>query len=58
MFRQKDGYSELRKKSKMELFAKTVRGYRGLTIFVKSSILDVRLGYEYASADNNPLLIF
>ena len=30
----------------MELFVKIVHGYRAITIFVKSSILDVRLGCE------------
>ena len=58
VFRQKDGYSELRQKSKMELFAKIIHSFRGLTIFVKSSILDAGLGSEYTSADKNPLLIF
>ena len=33
----------------MELFAKIVNGLRPLTIFAKSSMLDVRRGYEYAS---------
>ena len=30
-------------------FAKIVNSFQPLTIFVKSSILDVRLGFEYAS---------
>ena len=42
----------------MELFAKIVHGLRRLIIFVKSSILDVGLSSEYASADSNPLSIF
>ena len=42
----------------MELFAKIVHGSRGLTIFVKRSMLDVELGPEYSSTDSNPLLIF
>ena len=32
-----------------ELFSKTVYGFQPLTIFAKSSIVDVRLGSEYAS---------
>ena len=51
-------YSEPRQKSKLDLFAKTVHGFRWLTISVKSSILDVGLSSEYASADSNPLSIF
>ena len=35
--------------SKMELFAKTVKNEKPFTIFVKSSILDVWQGSEYAS---------
>ena len=57
-FRQKDAYSEPRQKSKMELFQKIVHGFKRLTISVKRSILDIRLGSEYSSADSNPLLIF
>ena len=53
VFRQKDAYSEPRQKSKEELFAKIVHGFRRLTIFVKSSILDVGLRSEYVSADSN-----
>ena len=34
----------------MDLFAKTVNDFRLLTIFVKSSILDVWQSSEYASA--------
>ena len=51
-------YVEPRQKSKKELFAKIVHGFRWLSTLVKSSILNVRLGSEYASADTNPLLIF
>ena len=40
----------------MEIFAKIVRGFRPLIIFVKSSILDVRLDYKYASTGSKPLL--
>ena len=32
-----------------EFFSKTVYGFQSLTIFAKSSIVDVRLGSEYAS---------
>ena len=35
--------------SKMELFAKTGNGWKLLTIYRKSSILDVSFGCEYAS---------
>ena len=35
--------------SKMDLLAKTVKGFQLLTIFTKSSILDVWLSSEYAS---------
>ena len=33
----------------MKLFAKIVNDFQLFTIFAKSSILDVWLGYEYAS---------
>ena len=36
--------------SKMELFAKIVNDWNPLTIFAKSFILDVYVGFEYASA--------
>ena len=42
-------------KSKILLFPKIVYGFQPLTIFAKSSILDVRLGSEYASALINDL---
>ena len=42
----------------MELFAKIADGFRPLTIFVKSSILDVPLCSEYAFTDNKTLLTF
>ena len=32
----------------MEIFAKILNGFQLLTIFEKTSILDVRLGPEYA----------
>ena len=40
-------YSEPYQKSKMVRFAKIVNGLKLLTIFAKSSILDVWLGSEY-----------
>ena len=42
-----EGYSELCRKYKMELFAKLVKGWKPLTIFAKSFILDVWQGSEY-----------
>ena len=42
-------YSEPSRKSTMELFVKIVKCFQFLTILIKSSILDVRLGFEYAS---------
>ena len=57
-FKQKDAYSEPCQKSKMKLFAKVVHGFRRLTVSGKSSILDVGLSSEYASAESNPLSIF
>ena len=43
------GYSEPSRTSKMELFVITISIWKPLTIFAKSSILDVRLSSEYAS---------
>ena len=43
-------YSELRRISKIDFFAKTIIGFQTLTIYTKGFILDVRLGPEYASA--------
>ena len=37
-------HSEPKQTSKMELFAKVVNGLKSLTVFVKSSILDVWIG--------------
>ena len=42
-------------KSKILFFPKIVYSFQPLTIFAKSSILDVRLGSEYASALINDL---
>ena len=33
----------------MELFAKIVKGFQLLTILIKTSILDTRLDFEYAT---------
>ena len=45
-------FSEPSQTSKTELFAKIINNWKPLTIFTKSSILDVRLGSEYASELN------
>ena len=42
----------------MEIFAVIVHNLLSLTIFLKSSIMGVRLGYEYASVDIKQLLTF
>ena len=42
-------YSRPSRTSTMELFAQIVKDFQLLTIFIKSSILDIRLGSEYAS---------
>ena len=44
-----EAHSEPSQVSKMDLFAKIVKGWKSLTIFAKSSILDVCLGSEYTS---------
>ena len=38
--------------SKMELFVKIIINFKPFTIFTKSSILDIRLGFEYASGQS------
>ena len=43
-------YLETYQTSKMEFFAKTVKGRNPLTIFVQNSVLDVWQCYEYAFA--------
>ena len=43
---------------KMDISAKIIHGYRPSTIFVKNSISDVPLMFEYLSADRKPLLAF
>ena len=50
--------AEVFSNTKMEFFAKNVRSFRALTIFVKSSILDIQLRSEDVSADNKPLVTF
>ena len=47
-----EAYSEPSQTSKIELFEKVVNGFQPLTIFEKSSILDVWQGSEYASGNN------
>ena len=44
-----ESYSKPCQTSKMKRFAKTVDGRKPLTIFSKRSILDVLLGFNYAS---------
>ena len=43
-----DPYSEPSQTSEMELFAKLVKGFLRLTVFAKSYILDIWLGFEDA----------
>ena len=45
-------YWEPSQTSKMKLFVKTVNGLQPLTNFAKSSILDIWLGIEYATAQS------
>ena len=47
--------SEPSQTSKMKLFAKTVKSQKPWTNFTKSSILDVWLGFEYASEFYNTI---
>ena len=49
IIRTAEVYSESSRTSTMELFAKIVKSFQLLTIFIKSSIFDIRLGFEYAS---------
>ena len=44
-----EAYSEPSQTSKMELFVKIINGWKPLTFLTKSSILDVRPGFDYAS---------
>ena len=50
--------SESCKTSKMELFVKIVKKERPFTIFVKTSILDVWQGSEYASELTSKVRMF
>ena len=42
-------YSEPSRTSTMELFPKIIKGFQLLIIFIKSSILDIRMDFEKAS---------
>ena len=42
----------------MELFMEIVNGWKLLTIFAKSSILDIWLGSEYASVYNFNVVLY
>ena len=44
-----EAYSESSRTSTMELFVKIAKGIQVSTIFAESSILDVRLDFEYVS---------
>ena len=46
-------YSEPSRTSRIEPFTKIVKGQKPLTIFAKSSFVDVRMGSEYASGGIN-----
>ena len=46
-------YSEPSRTSRIEPFTKIVKGQKLLTIFAKSSFVDVRMGSEYASGGIN-----
>ena len=46
-----EAYTEPRRTSKMKYFSKIANGWKPLAIFAKSSILDVRLGSDYAFQD-------
>ena len=50
-----EAYSEPCQRSKIEVFAKIVKGFSFLTIFAKSSILDVCQDSELASEASNDL---
>ena len=49
IIRTAEVYSEPSRTSTTELFAKIVKGFQLLTIFIKSSTLDIPLSFEYAS---------
>ena len=48
----KEEYWEPSQTSKMKLFVQIVNGLQPLTIFAKSSILDIWVGTEYATAQS------
>ena len=48
-----EGYSELIRTSKMELFPKKVHGFHLLIVFAKSAVLDVWLDFKYSSGTVN-----
>ena len=52
-----EAYSEPSRIYQTELFAKIVNGFQQLTIFAKSSILDVRLGSEYTPESRSKAFI-
>ena len=52
-----EAYSEPSWTSKMALFAKIFNSWKSLTIYAKSSILDVWLSSEYASASFFPKIL-
>ena len=49
IIRTAEVYSEPSRTFTMEFFAKIVKSFYLLTNFIKSLILDIRLGFEYAS---------
>ena len=49
LFFNTEDYSEPSRTSEIKHVAKIVNGFQPLTIFAECSILDVRLGSEYAS---------
>ena len=50
-----EAYSETYQTSKIEVFTKIVNGFSFLTIFTKSSILDIWQDSEFASEPSNNL---
>ena len=50
---ESEAYSELCQVSKVESFAKTVNGFKNITIFMRNSILEIFDNHnsEYASAN-------
>ena len=58
IIRTAEVYSEPSRTFTMEFFAKIVKSFHLLTNFIKSLILDIRLGFEYASEQQALLSIF